>query len=68
MGSDQTKTANKLNADERKLITQALAFYHKSSLRAANTSTEQELKDHHTAKATKIQALQLRMQTQELDI
>lgn len=61
-------TPNKLSADERKLIIAALTFYYKSSLRAANTTTEPELKEHHTGKATKIQALHLRLQTQELDI
>lgn len=57
-----------LSSDDRKLIDQALAFYYKSSIRAANTATDEVLKNHHQTKGYAIQSLANRLKTTELDL
>lgn len=63
-----TATPSKLSTAERMLITQSLSYYHKGTQRAINTSTEDEIKEHHKRKLIHIQALIAKLSSQELDI
>lgn len=57
-----------LTTDDRKLINQALSYYYKGTMRAVTSATEEEIKNHHQAKAHRILALNNRMNTTELDL
>lgn len=61
-------TPNKLTPAERKLISQALVYYHKGTLRAITTAQDEQIKNIHTAKGYEIQALNNRLTTSELDL
>lgn len=61
-------TPSKLSAQERILITQALDYFHKGSLRAITSSKDPDIRVIHENKARAVAALTVKLSNNELDL